>query len=137
MYILKTSGATIVNVIKYQKHAFKNKPKEWCSGELALISKNKNDCQRGEKQIQYITKLNNIRELRPGEAENLWPGSEGRWDYLVKCGDMQQISEPFDISDIIGKEKYTNEYSSVVCFKRLPSCDEELVREHISKTGTI
>ena len=76
MFLFKTSGATFDSVIKNQKHAFDRKPKDWHVGELILVSKNKGDCQSQEKQIQYTMTLREIRLLRPGEADQYWPGNE-------------------------------------------------------------
>ena len=77
MYLFKTSGKTFQSVIKNQKHAFFGKPKDWHVGELVLVSKNKGDCQSREKQIQYTMTLRDVRLLRPGEAEQYWPGNRG------------------------------------------------------------
>lgn len=76
MYLFKTSGKTFNSVIKNQKHAFSSMPRDWHPNELVLVSKNKTDCNYGEKQIQYTMRLNNIRLLQPGEAEKYWPGNE-------------------------------------------------------------
>jgi hypothetical protein len=91
MYLFKTSGSTLPGVVAHQKHAYRNKPAGWSVGELVLVSKNRADCSSGEKQIQYVMRLRNIRPLAPGEAERLWPGNEGRWRYLVECSDTHSI----------------------------------------------
>ncbi|MFZ7131779.1 MAG: hypothetical protein ACOWWR_05420 [Eubacteriales bacterium] len=136
MYIFKTSGKTIDSVIRNQKHAFKAKPKEWDTGELVLISKNKRDCSYGEKQIQYIAKINNIRPMLPGECEKLWPGNTGRWKYLVELTDTKQIAKSFDLQDILVEDEYYKRYNGVMCYKRLPLKDERLVEAYLNKVGS-
>ncbi len=137
MYIFKTSGETYGSVVRNQKHAFLGKPKEWYPGEWALVSKNRKDCKYGEKQIQFIMMVDDIRPLRFGEAESLWPGNEGRWEYLVKCKGGKHLRRPFDLADVIGPRKYYQEYHGVVTFKRLPHEDEDRVIEYLKKYGTI
>ena len=83
MFLFKTSGDTFKSVIKNQKHAYGFEPRNWAKNELVLVSKNKNDCEKGEKQIQYIMRLDNVRKLRIGEIEKYWPGNnKDRWKYL-------------------------------------------------------
>jgi hypothetical protein len=135
MYIFKTSGATLPGVIKHQKHAFVSEPREWDVGELVLISKNVVDCRYGEKQIQYIMEIDNIRKLLPGECEKYWPGNEGRWEYLVECSNVKQIARPFNLQDIIGNDKYQKDYHGVVCYKRLPFEDELQVNNYLKLSG--
>ena len=43
MLIFKTSGQTFESVIRNEKHAFPNCPKNWFRGETVLVSKNKQD----------------------------------------------------------------------------------------------
>ncbi|MFC2034480.1 hypothetical protein ACFLTT_03680 [Chloroflexota bacterium] len=136
MYIFKTSGATFGSVIRNQKHAFANKPREWYPGELVLISKNKKDCKYNEKQIQYIMTIDNIRCLLKGEIEKLWPGNENRWKYLVECSNVKHISQPFDLKDVIGEANYNESYHGVVCYKRLPLKDENMINKYIDEVGT-
>ncbi len=97
MYLFKTSGKTFDSVILNEKHAFLTKPKDWYVGELVLVSKNKVDCSKNEKQIQYVMKIVDIRPLRQGESERYWPGTEGRWRYLVICEDARRIKQPFNL----------------------------------------
>jgi hypothetical protein len=136
MFVFKTSGETIKSVVRNQKHAFLNIPKNWYPGEIALISKNKKDCGYKEKQIKFIGLLDNFRLLEPGEAEKLWPGNEGRWRYLVEFKEMKELIEPFDLQDVIGKHQCYDQYRGVVCYKRLPSKDETMITEFINKIGT-
>ena len=116
MYLFKTSGATFDSVIENQKHAFRGKPRDWHRGEIVLVSKNKKDLRLGEKQIQYRMRLENIRELRPGESERYWPGTEGRWRYLVECTDTERLGRAFDLEDVLGPD--AQGYKSVMTFKK-------------------
>ncbi len=87
MLLFKTSGRTLGSVVANQCHAFRGQPKDWARGEVVLVSKNRGDCAPGEKQIQHVMRLVTVRPLRPGESERLWPGTEGRWRFLVPCRD--------------------------------------------------
>ena len=70
MYLFKTSGKTFDSVIRNQKHAFSAKPRDWHPRELVLVSKNKQDCQPSEKQIQYSMRLIDFREASEQEVES-------------------------------------------------------------------
>ena len=137
MYIFKTSGETYDSVVRNRKHAFVGKPKTWYPGEWVLISKNKRDCKRGEKQIQFIMMIDDIRPLRTGEAEALWPGNEGRWEYLVIGKGGEHLRRPFDLADVIGPIRGYRGYRGVVTFKRLQDDEERRVMEYLRKSGDI
>jgi hypothetical protein len=81
------------------------------------VSKNRSDCASGERQIQFTMALEDIRPLKPGEAERYWPGTEGRWRYLILCRDTQRLVVPFNLHEALGVD--AEEYSSVMTFKRL------------------
>ena len=68
--LFKTSGATFASVVKNQKHAFKNQPRDWQVGEIVLVSKNLADCDKGERQIQYVMELDSIRPIKPGNRSD-------------------------------------------------------------------
>lgn len=135
MRVFKTSGNTFDSVVHNQKHAFLGKPKDWSPGELVLISKNKRDCLHGERQIQYIMAIKNIRPMRIGESEKYWPGSEGRWRYLVELSDTKQLPRPFNLDEVLGGE--SKEYSSAVTFANLSAEHENKIRTHLRKLGVI
>ena len=101
MFIFKTSGATYSSVIANQKHAFRQKPRQWKPGELILVSKNKNDCVPGEKQIHYTMRFKTIREAPQEEIESLWPGNKGRWKYIFECDSTELLPSPFNLQDIL------------------------------------
>lgn len=104
MYLFKTSGKTFHSVIKNEKHAFSSMPRDWYPNELILVSKNKNDCNYGEKQIQHTMRLVDIRPLGSGEVEEYWPGNEGRWKYLVICEQTKLISQLFNLEELLGED---------------------------------
>ena len=110
MYLFKTSGKTFDSVIANQKHAFRGKPSDWYAGEIVLVSKNKADLNFWEKQISYIMKINNIRQLIPGEIQRYWPTSTNNWKWLVECFDTVQLPKTFNLYDIQGlnNEKYNH-----------------------------
>ena len=131
MYIFKTSGATFEGVIDHQRHAFVSKPGDWNPEEYALISKNRRDLSAGEKQIQYIMKIRDIRPIRPGEAEEYWPGNEGRWKYIVECYDIVRIPQPFNLNEVL-KDRAVK-YRPAVSFKKLDDEDEKDILDHLGK----
>lgn len=122
MYVFKTSGRTIGSVVANQRHAFASRPKDWHRGELILVCKNRVDLTSGEKQIQYTMRFSAIRPLQPGEAERYWPGTEGRWKYIVECTDTHRLLRPFELSEAIGSN--AESYAPVVTFKKCPAADE-------------
>ena len=115
MYLLKTSGIVIDTVLCHQKHAFPSQPTDWESGELLLISLNKADCKKGDKQIYYTMRLADIRPLKEGEAERYWPANNGRLKYLFICEDVNLVRNPFDLRDVLGEEYKV--YAPVAGFK--------------------
>ena len=134
MYLFKTSGATFDSVIKNEKHAFASKPKDWHVGELVLVSKNKLDCEYREKQIQYTMKFRDVRPLLKGEAGKYWPGTEGRWKYLVVCDSTTAI-RPFNLEDVLGDK--SKGYSPIMTFKKVFPDHEKLIQEHLRKTASL
>ena len=135
MYLFKTSGTTINSVIQNGRHAFASAPRDWSSGELVLVSKNKRDCRLSEKQIQFTMVLRDVRRIVPGEAERFWPGNEGRWNFLVLCDDVREILEPFDLQDVPGIDP--NHYAPVVTFKRFDPNDERNMETYLRRVGAL
>ena len=130
MYLFKTSGKTFNSVVENQKHAFSSRPTDWHVGELVLVSKNKLDCQFREKQIQYTMALCDVRPLRPGEAQQYWPGTEGRWKYLILCDGTTSI-RPFNLEDVLGDESRV--YSPLMTFKKILPRHESMIEEYLKK----
>lgn len=122
MFVFKTSGATIGSVVANQRHAFVSQPKDWGRQELILVCKTRVDLASGEKQIQYTMRISDIRSLKPGEAERYWPGTEGRWEYIVECGSTHRLRRPFELSEALGSD--SRQYGPVVSFRRCPPTDE-------------
>src|SRR5215203_5764808 len=123
MLLFKTSGKTFNSVISNQKHAFKGRP-EWETGEIIIVSKNKNSCRKDEKQIQYIMYLDKFRITNDDEIERYWPNNKGRWKYIVDCYNTVRLQKPFNIEDVVGEEHFM-EYGPVVTFKKIGSEHEE------------
>jgi hypothetical protein len=135
MYIFKTSGETFNSVISNEKHAFKGMPSKWIAGELILVSKNKSDCINGEKQIQFIMKLKKIRSASQVELESLWPGNQGRWNYIADCYDTVKLIKPFNLEDVLGDN--SKPYAPVMTFKKICKEDEDRINEFISGSPEI
>lgn len=131
MYLFKTSGATFASVVDNQKHAFRGHPRDWHVGEIVLVSKNRADCGKSERQIQYTMALESIRPIKPGESERYWPRTEGRWRYLVECRDTRRIIKPFNLDEALGIA--AREYSPVMTFTRLKQEHEEQVRAFLKR----
>ena len=131
MYVFKTSGATLGSVVAHQRHAFAGRPQDWGPDEFVLVSKNRADCAPGEKQIQYVMRIRDVRRLRPGEAGTYWPGNEGRWKYLICCDRTHRLIAPFNLRDVLGER--ANAYDPVVTFKRIPRSDEERILDHLRR----
>jgi hypothetical protein len=100
MLLFKTAGDTFNSVVENEKHAFFRIPKDWQSGEIVLISKNKKDCRIGDKQIQYITFLKTLRSTSHSEIEGYWPGNFGRWKYIADCYGTKRLSKGFNLDDL-------------------------------------
>lgn len=138
MYLFKTSGKTFDSVVKYQKHAYTNKPR---GGGLILVSKNKTDCRNFEKQIQYIMKLSSVRKIDNEkireEVSRYW-GKENkyRWKWLVDCEATRKLNIPFDLKDVIGKER-VSDYGPVMTFKEVAPIDERIIIKFLEKNGDL
>ncbi len=118
MYLFKTSGGTLPLVVDAKTHGYATRPADWNAGEIVLLSKNKGDLEPGEKQIQYIARIVDVRRLRPGEAEAYWGVEyEGKYEWLIELSDICQLAEQFNLSDAIGSG--AEDYWGVRSFKRL------------------
>jgi hypothetical protein len=130
MLLFKTSGKTINSVVANQKHAFKGRPNNWEPGEIILVSKNRNDCRPGEKQIQYIMFLDQIRETNDEEFEKYWPNNKGRWKYIADCTKTVRLQRPFNIEEVLGPASF-QKYGPVVTFKKVDPIDEQLITKYL------
>ena len=131
MHIFKTSSETFDSVIKNKKHAFRGKPKDLVKGDLILVSKNKAGLKGNEKQITYTMVFSNIRKINPGEAEALWPGNEGRWDYIVECTDVNKLQTPFNLEDCIGHDR-AMKYGPIITSGKINDIDEGIIIQRIN-----
>lgn len=131
MYLFKTAGSTFDSVITNQKHAFKAKPSDWSQGETVLVSKNLADCIAGEKQIQCVMKLKQIRQAKQDELEGLWPGNAGRWNYIADCCEAIKLSRPFNLVDILGDG--CREYGPVMTFKKISREHEAILNTFLEQ----
>lgn len=131
MLLFKTSAATIDNVIKHKKHALKHEPRAWEKGEVLLISKNKGDCIKNEKQIQYLMTLVSIKKATNSEIKKYWPKAKNNWSYLVICSKVIQLEKPFDLIDILGKTG-SSKYGPSLKPKKISSHDENKILHHLN-----
>lgn len=136
MLLFKTSSKTLNSVIANQKHAFKGQPRDWEPNEIVLVSKNRTDCNPGEKQIQFIMYLETIRPSTDEEFEKYWPGNKGRWKYMADCSKTVRLQKPFNIEEILGPERF-EEFAPVVTFKKLHPAQEELVKRYLISINAI
>jgi len=130
MYLFKTSGKTFDSVISHQKHAFNSMPRDWFRGEIVLVSKNVADCLPGEKQIQYIMKIDRIRATSQDELERYWPGNKGTWKYIADCYDSCKLDHPFNLKDILGESD--KKYSPVMTFCKIEEIDTHKISKLIN-----
>lgn len=132
MYLFKTSGNTLASVIGNNRHAFHIKPKNWTLGELVLISKNRSDCEPGEKQIQYVAELETIDPIAPGEIAKYFPGHEGQWKYMIKFTKTIPLIKPFNLDEFLGME--AKPYRFVQTFKKIQSDHEKIILAFLKQT---
>lgn len=140
MYLFKTSGQTYDSVVTNQKHAFRGQPREWYSGEIVLVSKNKKDCMPTERQIGCAMRFYDVRKASDAEIESYWPGNSGRWKYIVDCVATEPIQTPFNLDEILGDE--AKEYEPIMTFKKIKKDHEALILpflnfHHLNSTDEI
>lgn len=135
MYIFKTSEETFDSVITNQKHAFASLPANWFNGEIVLVSKNKKSCKPGEKQIQYIMRLENIRLTTNLEIDKYWPNNHDRWKYIVDCFKTVKLSKSFNLEDLI--DDAAIEYKPVVTFKKIEPDHEKAIEQYLKGINAI
>lgn len=132
MYVFKTSGRTIDSVVANQRHAFASRPRDWHIGELILVCKTRVDLVPGEKQIQYTMRFGDVRPLLPGEAERYWPGTEGRWEYIVECTNTHRLRRPFELHEAIGSD--ARSFAPVVTFKKCSANDQARLEDFLRRS---
>jgi hypothetical protein len=122
----------LLHNIRDTTHAFRTRPKDWFAGELVLVSKNRLDCSFGERQIQYVMRIRDIRRPKAGEISQYWPGNEGRWSWIVDCADTHRLRKPFNLRDVI--KDMADSYDPVMTFKKFTAGDEQKLR-HLMQTS--
>ncbi len=128
MLIFKTSGETLPGVIKCHKHAYNNHPTNWSVHEPILIAKRKKDLEVGEKQIQYVARLSEIKQVtNQKELEKCWSNVRN-WRYIYILEDIIMLKNPFNLEDL-GIDKTA--YRPIVTFKKLPPNDESKVLKYL------
>jgi 5-methylcytosine-specific restriction enzyme A len=129
MQIFKTSGNTFASVIANECHAFKHHPRMQI-GEIVLISKNRTDLRKGEKQIAHYAILDEISETTNEEIERLWPGNAGRWKFIVRFACVVELDAPFDLADVLGDAR-AKHYRPVVTSAPVGPEDAEKIEKLI------
>ncbi len=81
-------------------------------------------------------KIRNIRKTKPGEVAELWPGNEGRWDYIIECDSTEKLNHPFNLKEVLG-EKRSERCSPVQQFCKLDEKDEEKIHNYLSKNESL
>lgn len=136
MHIFKTSAETYESVIGNQMHAFLGEPKGLYVGEVILVSKNRSGLAPGEKQISHTMAFQDIRLLKPGETERLWPGNEGRWKYLVICTKTKELAKPFDLEEVLGKKR-ASRYGPIITAGEVKPEDEADICSFLEKSEVL
>ena len=136
MLIFKTSKETINSVVENKKHAFENEPKDWFKGEIALICKNRKDCDKWEKQIKYIMIVDNIRFTDNDEVNRLWPGNRNRWNFIVEGSDVKRLSKPFNLNEVLGKNIPPG-FLNQPPYIKLNLIEETIILKHLKSINAI
>jgi hypothetical protein len=136
MLLFKTAGDTFNSVLTNQKHAFLRTPKDWFSGEIALISKNRKDCKTGEKQIQHIMHLDKLRPTNHEEIERYWPNNFGRWKYIADCYKTVRLQKPFNLDDILEYNEL-RPYKNITPAMKIHQEHEETIYKYLKSINAI
>lgn len=136
MLLFKTAGDTINGVLFHQKHAFYSRPKDYYQGEIALISKNRKDCRKEEKQIQHIMYLNDMRFSNHEEIERYWPNNFGRWRFIADCYDMTILKTPFNLDDIIDYNQL-RPYKNMTPAQKILPVYEQIILDYLKNINAV
>lgn len=136
MLLFKTAGDTFNSVIANQKHAFFRIPKNWESREIVLVSKNKKYCRKGEKQIQYIMFLDDLRRTTQEEIEIYWPNNFGRWKFIADCNTTTKLKKPFNLEDII-EYAQLQPYKNITPAMKIYHNHEMIIIEYLKSINAI
>jgi hypothetical protein len=135
MYLFKASGKTYKRVAKGAVHAFPFPPTEANPDEFVLLSKNREDCRLGEKQIRFAARIRDVRPARPSELENLFPGvsAEQRWRSVIRLYNVCEFQRPFDLSQIAAFG--AKHYRTVQGFARIREPDSKALVSFLIRTN--
>jgi hypothetical protein len=135
MFLFKASGKTYRRVAKQSLHAFPFSPTEADVGQMVLLSKNRDDLARGEKQIQNVAKVLAIRPSAPEELEERFPGVEAgeRFRFIVELYWLEPLDTEFDLSQVPGMNY--RRYDSVQNATKLDDADEIAVINYMARTN--
>lgn len=135
MLLFKASGATYRRVVRREVHAFEHRPRDYHEGEFVLLSKNRDDCQVGEHQVQYVGKLHRFRDATPAELDRLFPGVEAsaRWHHIAELFWVRPLENRFDFHQVAGVD--LTHYQTVQGFAKLAEPDAHALFEHLRDTN--
>ena len=133
MFLFKASGKTYSRVVKQSLHAFPFSPKEAEIGQMVLLSKNREDLMRGEKQIQFAAKILSIRPASSAELDERFPGVAAgeRFQYIAELYWLEKFDNEFDLSQVSGLNH--RRYDSVQDFAKLDDADEHAMITFLAK----
>jgi hypothetical protein len=135
MFLFKASGKTYRRVARGAVHAFPHPPSDANADEVVFLSKNREDCRLGERQIRFAARIRDIRPARPSELESLFPGvsAEERWKSVIRLYCVREIQNPFDLAQI--KRFNAKHYSTVQGFARVRPDDARPLLEFLAQTN--
>jgi hypothetical protein len=135
MYLYKASGQTYRRVVRQQVHAFPFSPAQASEDEFILLSKNRQDCDLLERQIQFTGKLHSVRLATAGELDAWFPESDAgeRWRFAMKLYWIKQLKRPFNLAEVHGCNSHR--YAQVQGFAKLDLPDELAVLRFLIKTN--
>jgi hypothetical protein len=133
MFLFKASRKTYWRVAKQSLHAFPFSPKEAEVGQMVLLSKNREDLRRGEKQIQFVAKILAVRPATPAELEERFPGvgAGERFRFIAELYWLEKLDNEFDLSQVPGFN--SRRYDSVQDFAKLDAVDESAMISFLAK----
>jgi hypothetical protein len=135
MYLYKASGQTYRRVVRQHVHAFPYSPTEASEDEFILLSKNRQDCDLLEKQIQFTGKLHSVR-LATAEELDMWfpdAGASERWRFAMRLYWVRRLKRPFNLAEIAGFD--ARRYAQVQGFAKLQPTDELAILRFLIKTN--
>lgn len=135
MFLFKASGKTYMRVVRRGTHAFAHAPTEVNRDELVLLSKNREDCRPGERQIRFVGKIHEVRVALPSELDHFFPGMDAakRWQYTIRLYNVFPVPEPFDLAQVPGLDAV--HFRTVQGFSRLSHNDQAALVSFLISTN--